>query len=116
MTSMKSDKVKIVITSHAYLSSLSNDSMEIAQREQNHFEFGLLATHLKRFLRKVVEGLVNVRFNASRRFVRDFNARLEDSLWDYMSRSRRRRFCTDEDSVVLVRSFRVVFELLFQCR
>lgn len=47
----------------AELASLGYYGVEITQREQYRFEFGLFAAHLKRFLIKVVQRLIKVTKN-----------------------------------------------------
>lgn len=90
--------------------------MKIAQREQNNFELCFLSAHLERLLCKVVERFVDVGFDSSWWFISDFNARLKNSLGDDMSRCSGCRFCADKNSIVFVRTFGIMFQLLFQGR
>ena len=61
-------------------SSFTDDSVEIAQRVENGFEFIFSRTHFKRILIKVVQGLVKISQNTGWRFVGNFNRRFENTL------------------------------------
>lgn len=98
------------------LASFRDHSMEVAQREENGLELGLLGTHLKGLLREVVERLVQVGVHAGRRLVSDLDGGLEHALRQDVELGRWRRLRAHEQPVVVVRLLRTLVHPLFEAR
>ena len=107
---LRSNIIVIILLKYHIIKCCKTGFKQLKLKHKNPTKIKMIS-----YLVEIIESFMKISKHSSRRFVCNLNGRFQNSLWNDVRISCSRRFCADEDTIVLVPRQAVFLQVLLQC-